>query len=327
MVANTDGVEVFKLRLGAADDEIQVKDLYFVNTGSADFGDRVDFKLYDDAGALIQQKQMTGTTLHFQLANQDRIRVPKNDSITVTVKVDVRDINKFNQTGKRLVLALSSADGTGNTGVEAVTAATGSDLTAGNITIDGTPTSDEFVAYRTMLTFANAATQPTFAGTTGEARIFNFTVTNDAAYDAILNEVTVRISASSPTVLNPAVAETYKLLKFSDSSYSGTGEVVATTTVASQDVEFTGFSDEVNGTNYYSVSIAGGYNNDVAVSGDSISTTLLKDAAYTAPASTAAALQAANHIVWSDRSNSGSTGAYLNGYELILPNTAAGLNE
>ena len=334
LVANAVGVEVFKLRLSAADDEIQVKDLYFTNTGSADFGDRVDFKLYDDLGVLIQEKQMTGTTLHFELANQDRIRVPKDDSVTVTVKVDIRAITKLNQTGKQLILALSAAAGTNNEGVEAVTAATGADLTGADITVTGTPTSGAFVAYRTMLTLANGAIQPTFAATASEASVFRFTVTNDAIYEALLNEITVQISASAADVITGNANINLDLVKYSDSAYSGTPEDIATVNVVgtdlvtdayNQNVEFTGFSDEVDGTNYYEVRIQEGYNNGTS-DNDSITGSIVGDIAYAAPTATAVA-QTANNIVWSDRSNNGSAGAYLNGYELVLPNTAAGLNE
>ena len=138
LVANATEVEVFRVRFSAADDEVQIRDLYFVNDtaagGSAGFGDRVDFKLYNEDGQLVQEEQMTDTQLHFELANQDRIRVPKDSSTTISIRVDVRDITRANQTGETLALTIDNTQGTDLTGIEAVTAATGSDLTGDDIT-------------------------------------------------------------------------------------------------------------------------------------------------------------------------------------------------
>ncbi|MDH3324824.1 MAG: LamG domain-containing protein, partial [Candidatus Peregrinibacteria bacterium] len=185
LVANSTDVEILKVRLNAANDEVQIKDFYFENDvagdGTADnlaAGDRVDFKLYNESGQLVQEKTMTAGTLHFELANQDRIRVPKDDSTFVTIKVDVRDLTKANQTGNRLALALD-ADNTTHYGVTAVTASTGDDIAAASW---GDAVGEDFVIYRTQMSVDHAATQPSFAGpSTASQEMYRFTVTADAA--------------------------------------------------------------------------------------------------------------------------------------------------
>jgi hypothetical protein len=47
---------------------------------------------------------MVNGKLHFDLYNQYRISVPKGSSKTVFIKVNVADIRKANQTGKKLRL-------------------------------------------------------------------------------------------------------------------------------------------------------------------------------------------------------------------------------
>ncbi len=324
LIAGSNDVEVFKLRLSAADDEVEIRDLFFVNTGDATFGDRVDFKLYNESGALVQQKQMTGTTLHFELANQDRIRVPKDDSTVLTLKVDVRSITKANQTGKKLVLALSQAAGTNNEGVEAVTAATGSDLTGSDINIVDqdtvtaglqVPTSEQYIAYRTMLTFANAAVQPTYEGTGSKAAIFNFMTTNDAAGEGIFNKIVFDVSAQGTTI----GAGGYELVRHSSSSYTdGTPTVIATDAAGTVTATFDNFSEDIDGTNYYQIRAIGGYVDATLGTGDdsNISVGFKADAA---PSVAATAAGVAGNIVWSDRSNNGGDGQYLNGYEIPMP--------
>ena len=134
LVSNSTDVEVLKVRLSATNDEIHVKDLYFENDVDGDgnpdnigIENYLEFKLYNEVGELIQAKIMTAGSLHFELANQDRIQVPKDDSIFVTVKVDVRDLTNADKSNS-LVLSLD-ADNTIHYGAEAVTASTGNDLT------------------------------------------------------------------------------------------------------------------------------------------------------------------------------------------------------
>ncbi len=201
LVANQSNVELLKVRFNAADDEVQIKDIYLENDvngdGTADnttAGDRVSFKLYNESGQLIQEKQMTGGNLHFELANQDRIRVPKDDSTYVTVKADVRDITKANQTGQRLLLALDADNATNSYGVEAVTASTGSDIDTPSSGW-GDVTGNEFVAYRTEISVKPATNQANnFSGPNSSSQeIYRFTVTADSTRQAEIGRVSMKI--------------------------------------------------------------------------------------------------------------------------------------
>ncbi len=196
LVAGSDDVEVLKIRFDAVDDEVQVKDIYLNNNsgGWTDFGPRADFKLYDEAGQLVQTKQMqTGDALHFELANQDRIVVPKDGSTFVTIKVDIRDITQAAMTGKRLKLTLDTSEGTG--GVEAITSATGVDLAANVIT--GNFVGEEFIAYRTEMFVEHAAVQPNFMDPSEISQeCYRFTVTADVARQAEIGRVTLGMDIS-----------------------------------------------------------------------------------------------------------------------------------
>lgn len=211
LVANQSNVEVMKIRFNGADDEVQIKDIYLENdvdgNGTADntsAGDRLSFKLYNEAGQLVQEKQMTSGSIQFELANQDRIRVPKDDSTYVTVKVDVRDITKANQTGQRLLLALD-ADNTTHRGLEAVTAATGSDISVPSASpYWGDAVGQNFVAYRTEMAFKHATNQPSFSDPSSASQeLYRFTVTADSGRQAELGRVTLDAALSgmqfSPT--------------------------------------------------------------------------------------------------------------------------------
>ena len=74
---------------------------------------------------------MINGELHFELANQDRISVPKDGTTFVTIKADIRNLTP-DQVGKLLKLALdadgSSLSNAAALGIEAVTASTGADI-------------------------------------------------------------------------------------------------------------------------------------------------------------------------------------------------------
>lgn len=201
LLGNQEEVEMMKVRFYAANDEVQIKDLFFLNDinnngivdgTDADVGDRVDFKIYSETGVLLQEKQMTAGTLHFELANQDRIRVPKDDSTFVTVKVDVRDISKANQTGKQLRLALDTASGTAS-GIEALTAATGADIAAASIS--GSADGENFILYRSEMSVNHAASQPSYKIPAGD-QVYRFAVTADNAYDVEVGRLTFNVQLS-----------------------------------------------------------------------------------------------------------------------------------
>ncbi len=308
IVAGATDVEVYEIRLSAANDDVEVTDLYLTNTGTADAG-RATFKLYDEAGTLLATESLTGSDLHFELGNTSRIRVPKDGTTTVTVAVDANSITQGNQTGQTVDLAFVTA--TEENGVEAVTSATGADLTAASVS-NGAVSSETYVIYRTMLTFANMPA-PTYEPGVAEAGLYRFSVSNDAAYEGILEQITLNIAESTGVTLG---AGGYQLVRYSSSAYSGTGTVVGTAPAGSTAV-FAGLSEDIDGTVYYELQDISGFADNGTSDNDYISVSIAEDGAPVAPAATAAGVT--GNIVWSDRSANGGAGFYVNGFELVVP--------
>ncbi len=342
LIGGEEDVEVFKLKLSAADDEIQIKDLYFVNNGSEKIQDRVTFKLYDDTGELIQQKQMNGGTLHFELPIRGRIRIPKDDSVTITIKVDVRGINKSNQTGERLILALSTADGTSNKGVEAVTAAIGLDLIDEDITIVGSPISKEFIAYRTALTIRHSfpLIRPKIEIPSNDFQeIYRFEVESDSAYKATIERLSLDISfhgmfyggsgTTSYTELGSILAksEDFKLLPvniennktcYSCNEVAQIGVAQSTNKWARLNLDF--FDENLEGKKIYALFMKelhedqNGSPEDNGVSIGFLPTDSYRNQSQT---SQEKKKEGANFI-WTDNANYGGLGPWLNGYLLDI---------
>lgn len=351
LVAGTDDVEVLKIRFNAADDEVQIKDLYLQNDNYAsttnEFGPRADFKLYNEAGSLIQTKQMqTGDKLHFELANQDRISVPKDDSTFVTVKVDVRDITQSAMTGKKLTIGRNVGTTNVASGVEALTAATGTDVVQSSIT--GDYTGETFVAYRTQLSVKHAATQPNFSDpSTASQEMYRFTVSADAARQAELGRTTFNLALSgmqfqdqtAETPTAPLVFEV-KLVK-SDGTIDNTATVtssvthnVTASTVVGTPIVATSALVDVNFSNQ---KLSAGESRTYALfanqtfqktgttesDDDSVSTTIISDTTYNVPVNNAGG--SAFNILWSDESSnahSTTTVDWLNGYLLEVDTTS-----
>ncbi len=199
LVAGTDDVAVLKVRLAADDDEVQIKDFYFKNVSASTFGPRADFKLYNEAGQLVQTKQMNASdVLHFELANQDRIAVPKDSSTFVTIKVDVRDITDVTMTGKLLNLDLDTSN-TGHTtrGIEALTAATGTDITVPASPYWGTAVGENFIAYRSRPSVDRVAPSTTTLVNGNGQELYRFMVTADTAGDIKLDKLSMDITKTS----------------------------------------------------------------------------------------------------------------------------------
>jgi len=329
IVAGATDIEIWDIRLSAANDDVEITDLYLVNNGTASAG-RATFKLYDEAGTLLATESLIGNDLHFELGNASRIRVPKDGTTTVTVAVDANTINQANQTGSTIILDIDQTQE--ENGVEAVTSATGADLDVAAVTNSSTM-SETYVLYRTSLIFANAATQPAFAPAPN-AQIYRFTSSNVAS-EGLLNEVTVNLTASSVGVGNGLTAADFELVKYADATYSGTPTAVLATGVngttpvvdGSGNIVFAGFEDEVDGTSYYAVrtTATSNYANDPASDNDTYFGQLV--ATSTAPDVQATPGAVTGDIVWSDRSNNGAPGQYLNDFELVVPSVASGIRE
>jgi len=331
LVAGTQDVEVMRVRFNAADDEVQIRDLYFTNSvGGTDIGDRVDFKLYNAAGQLVQTKQMTGGDLHFQLGNADRISVPKDESTYVSIKVSVRDITQADQTGKRLTLALDTSEQ--ENGVEAVTAATGSDLATANVTANSV-TGQEFVAYRTEMSVGHAATQ-NFSGTplAASQEIYRFVVTADSARQIELGKLKFTVNLAGMKASADAVFEV-KQVK-TDGNIDNTAVVtsaIADTYTAADDitgtvtVTFANQKLSAGDSRTYALLMNNTENTTAgtpAADDDTVSVTISTDNSH-AGATTRAA--AAGTVVWSDESStshSDTSADWLNGYLLNIDTTA-----
>lgn len=345
LVAGATDVEVLRIKLIAADDDIEVKDLYFLNDLSVpqdgdtddaneqDITERVDFKLKDASGNLIQSRTMIGGKLHFELANQDRIRVPKDSSVNVSVHVDVRAITEENQTGKQLRLVVDRAATGSTNGLEADTAATGADLAATNVTVPvapNLPDGEVYIAYRTKLTFTNATTQPVLSSkgavaTAGPANpIFRFGVTADAAYGATLSKLTFDVTSSAGVLAggtNLTNSNTLRLFRYASSAYTGTPTEVALTAAGAAPVAtltFTSSEDvEAGATVYYELHTTEAIVDVAANDTDKINVRFTQDADLIT-----------TNVQWTDRSNSGAeNAAQLNGFELTYPSDSDGAKQ
>lgn len=360
LVAGQSAVEVLKIRFNAADDDVQVKDIYLANDTAGDgvaamaaaeqaIGERVDFMLYNAAGQLVQTKQMTSGLLHFELANNDRISVAKDGSAFVSVKVNVRDINRANQTGTRLLLELDETNGTNNEGVEAVTAATGSDL--GGDQISGDINGEEFVAYRTQISVAHAATQPSMGlPSVASTEAYRFTVTADAARQAALARLTLDVALNG---LQKTADANFASADFSVQRVKADGSIdtnsnfpatvaaapAATSLAARVNIDMTGENLAAGESRTYALfiansnenSVTAGNNDGSAENSDGVTVTIVRDNAYVAPNNQATQLGVATtNIVWSDESDPSHTATtldWLNGYLVDIDTTGKRLQK
>ena len=334
LIAGTDDVEVLKIQLSADDDAVQIKDLYFDNNAGAytDFGPRADFKLYNEAGQLIQTKQMaTGDLLHFELANQSRINVPKDDSTYVYVKVDVRDINDVAMSGKQLNLTLDVSHAT--LGVEALTAATGTDITTPSTW--GTAVGENFVAYRSKITLDRVTPSNTTLVAGVRQELYRFMVTSDSAGSTKLNRVSLKATNSAGAIANLTVedaADTAKVYvpQVGEDTTQTLALTEAITATGVQAITSAGTDVKVVLVPFGDLLIASGESKTFVVYGDvatagantAVSMTMIEDTAIHASApGLSSAVSATSYIIWADES-SNAADDFNNGY-LLKPDKNA----
>jgi len=343
LVANQTDVEILKVRLSAEDDEVQVSDLYFKSTNT-DASDRVTYKLYNAAGALIQTETAVNGKIQFELGNTSRIRVPKDGNTTVSVRVDVKNISSVAQSGKVLDLDLDTA--LGDNGVEAVTAATGSDLAAADVTTAGV-LSQDFLILKTQMTARHATTQPSFADPSlSEQEFYRFTLSADAANSVELGQMTLAVALQGmefDTTLasNGNNVVDFRVLQVKTDGTLDTSSVVATatpintsaarvatpvgdaTTTALVDIDFANQIVAAGSSRTYAllfdatINTAGGLADD-----DSVSVTIPTDAAQAGPSTFALLSPTTNNIVWADESANGGNNDFFNGFLLDQDTTA-----
>jgi len=313
LIANSVDNEIYKLIFEAKNDEIEVTDLYFKAEGS----DRVIFKLYNQSGTLLGTETTSGTDVHFNLTNySNRIRVPKDSKTIVTIKVDVKDISQYTQTGKIINIELDDTKGVN--GIEAITSATGTNLSESTITAS---VSEDYIAYKTKIEIRNSATQPTYMPGGSNTPIYRFEVTNDGAGVAVLNQIKVNILASSDVKFGNGV-NNLRLARYSSSGYFGAPHIITTDSITAS--VFKDFTEEVNGTNYYEVQLIGGFTDNQNLSNSYIMGSILSDNQYSVNKDINSVT---GNIIWSDKSNGGQEGPHMNGYQIITPSTSSGIRE
>ncbi len=311
LVEGEKGATIMKVQFNAADDEVHITDLYFENdidndgtldnsaTNNTNVEGRIDFELFNEAGQMIQRKQMISGVLHFQLQNQKRIRVPKDGDTFVTIKGDVRSITRADQTGKRLRLSLDGDNAANFRGVEAITAATGDDIDLPTATpwwesVVNQVTSQEFVLYKTNLIVEPASTQPSFSGPNVQAQeMFRFTVSADAADQADVERLTMDVTISGMRGNGNAAVESADFSIFRvDNGIAQTGNTITdsvvaynvSTTTARVVVDFTNETVSHATPVTYALFVGGTEDDGSARSDDdAISVTFLQDEAYDAP--------------------------------------------
>lgn len=173
------------------------------------FSQRAEFKLYNSSGVLLDTAQMQPDgSLHFNLGNSNRVVVPKDDSEVVTVKVDLYNISDAagngdpeGETGMRLKLSLDTTNV--YRGIEAITAATGDDITTpaygganyGWEILPGSVTGEDFVAYRTQPMVKHSASQNDGVSPGPAAQeIYEFTIEADANHEVFVGRLSFDIS-------------------------------------------------------------------------------------------------------------------------------------
>lgn len=320
LISGQDNVDVMQIRFHAMGDEVRIKDLYLENDlnndespDNTDVGARLDFKLYNEAGQLLQTKQMINGELHFELNNSDRIIVPQNGSSFITIRGDLRDIINENQTGKRLKLSL---DGSHNTkGIVAVTASTGNDITSpqnGWEISPGNVTGEDFVIYKSKMALNHASVQPNFGNPiAGMQEVYRFTAIADAIGEVDLGKITLNMnligmqSAGSQIISDDVevhlVENNGRINPFVN---VGTATVKSGSTVNNAEIIIDFNDQQLSSGELRTYTIfLGNLTNDVSmVSDDDAIVTMFKlDNNYSAPSARG---NQSGYIVWSDISSS-----------------------
>jgi hypothetical protein len=330
LVAGEEDERVLSIRLSAENDEILVKDIYLENDinndGTPDntgIQSRVDFKLHNGADQLVQTEQMVGGTLHFELSEQEQIHVPEGGSTVVNIRVDVRDINRADQTGKRLLLALD-ADGSQNNlkGIEAVTATTGADID----TPDngwGDAVGENFVAYRTNLAVDHAALQVPFIGPLMTFQeVYRFTISADRSLEvghltSLMNVAGIQKFNGNFTADDFIIFPVVNGIADMQADIADIIVQNSTSTFAKITIEFNDENIGAEELKTYALFLDDTVNDGAGLGDDdAVSFRFIKDTTYSNPATRAGQN---GTIIWSDRSDpahTDNTSDWLNGYLL-----------
>jgi hypothetical protein len=339
LVGGQNDVTVMQIEFNATNDDVEISDLYFDNVAATDdlISERLAFTLYDQAGAVVQTAIMnTEGKLVFELGN-NRVIVPEDDYTILTVKVNVGTINRTGHTGKELQLQLNTVDYPLTNGIVAYTTATGANIDTGaNDPTNGTAiVGDSFVAYKTKVEFANATTQPSLQD---GGRLFYFTATADSAGNATVDKLTLNITSTAGVLAGTgnivlAACEDASLVRHDTAAFNDASPTLVTVgevAANSSECEFYFDANEqisAGQTAYFELKTTEAVT-DSGNDGEKVYVKFVSDAGLlTTETDRNTAVASARKIVWSDRSNSGAFGPYLNGYELTVPANSDGASD
>lgn len=330
VLASTTGTEVARYKLSATDGDVDVKDLYFANVSSGSVDSSADARVaaYNLVvnGVVVDSRVPSEGEIHFNLGTANKIVVPKDESVVITVEADFNSITADTQTNKQVVLELTDMKANTSVTSKALTKAT---TNAGDKLIDNEDhysTSEVAAADIQGERMYIRKTQPTLAtvalGTTkllaGEQTIYKFTVTADAKADVNVAQIKYDVTTSLSGGLSG-----YRLFVNGTEKISGTDFTLTGTTVtfkANKDVVVAKGTSKT-----FELKATAG----TVADNDYVTVKLVEDAqdadAFWDNKTTANGATASNFI-WSDNSGAPHTESsvdYFNGYKVVGLDTNA----
>lgn len=205
LVADTDAVEVAKLKFEAQFGDVNVKDVFFANIDNVTADNiittadaRVSSYELVVGGEVLDTKVPSAGKVHFNLASDKYIEVVKDESVVATVRANLNSITSANETNKAITLELRD--------LEAETKATSKALTvASSVAINRADNYDN-----TGLAASDIAaevqyvrkTQPTLAAqalsstvlTSGTKTMYKVNVAADNTEDLVVGAIAFKVS-------------------------------------------------------------------------------------------------------------------------------------
>ncbi len=333
--------EILKIQLQASDDIINLKGLYLINDvvmdgvpDNLDAGSKVDFKLYNSEGELIDKKRMIEGRITFDDGLEGKISVPKDDSTFLSIKVEVSDFDNIANSGQRLRLALDDSNLT-HGGVMAVSDSSNNDIDFVEHGSWGDAVGKDFVLYNSEISVRHAESQPKFEGpATDHQDFYRFVVSADVQDDIAMGALTFKASFQG---LNRSGGDftdaDFKVYELKDDGHPDTTVEAATITLTDTGVDTATLrlTDFVNkkvsrgSSKSFVLQVKGLYSPTDVENDDAVSVLILNDTTYQ-PLGTLATVEATDaSIVWSDYSattHSVSTADWTNGYLVEVTSTA-----
>ena len=356
IVAGSSDNEVFKIKLEASDDDIEVTDLYLIQDadtdGAADSDneveDRGSFTLYDEEGNELDTANMTSGELEFSLGSKS-VLVQRDGTEYLTVRFNANDITQASETNKQLYLRVNSAPTATNSvkGVEAQTAATSANLTSDFVLLEASEQDQglDYVVLDSAMTIAHASSQPTIGNTSATNKaLYYFTVSADAHNDVELEQITITLDATA--VQLGTTAADYTLRQQGEDTTLSTNSNATAPSATTGVLVFAGIAETIGAGSSKTYEVRGTTVADSTVNIDAALTVNIEDDTEYLTANTIANLtdgDEANtgdlngdedevdtftvNIIWSDNSGkAGEDNDYLNGYLIDIPTTSIKLD-